>query len=155
MNIYDILNQLNISYEEVNHKAIYSYEDALKENIASKIDGVECKNLFVKNKTKYYLIFIEANKKADLKALSTKVEDSRLVFASEEELKNILNLEVGSVTPLGIINDKNNLVTILLDKELIGQKVLLHPNVNTKTISITLEDLIKFIENRNHSYLLF
>lgn len=155
MNIYDILNQLNISYEEVNHKAIYSYEDALKENIASKIDGVECKNLFVKSKTKYYLIFIEANKKADLKALSTKVEDSRLVFASEEELKNILNLEVGSVTPLGIINDKNNLVTILLDKELIGQKVLLHPNVNTKTISITLEDLIKFIENRNHSYLLF
>lgn len=155
MDIYEVLKELDIVYEEVSHKAIYSYEDALKENIASRIDGIECKNLFVKSKTKYYLIFIEANKKADLKALSIKVEDSRLVFASEEELRNILNLEVGSVTPLGIINDKNNLVTILLDKELIGKKVLLHPNMNTKTISITLEDLIKFIESNHHNYMLF
>lgn len=155
MDIYDSLKSLNIEYEEVSHNAIYSYEDAIKENIASKIDGVECKNLFVKSKTKYYLIFIEAEKRADLKQLSFLLKETRLVFATVEELNNILNLEVGSVTPLGILNDKENKVTLLLDKELAGKKVLMHPNCNTKTISMEFLDLVRWIENENHHYILF
>ncbi len=155
MDLYEELKKLDIDYEKVEHKAIYSYEDAIKENIASKIEGIECKNLFVKSKTKYYLIFIEATKKADLKELARLLKDTRLGFASEEELERILHLKMGSVTPLGIINDRDNLVTILIDKELVGKKVLLHPNINTKTISITLEDLIKFIESKNHCYIMF
>lgn len=155
MDLYEELKKLDIDYVEVEHKAIYSYEDAMKEDIASKIEGIECKNLFVKSKTKYYLIFISAFKKADLKELARVLKDTRLVFASEEELERILNLKMGSVTPLGIINDRDNLVTILIDKELVGKKVLLHPNINTKTISITLEDLIKFIESKNHCYIMF
>lgn len=155
MNIYDILRELNIRYEEIEHKAVYTIEEAMQEDIPSKIEGIECKNLFVKSKTRYYLIFLKAEKRADLKAIANLVGEAKLSFANEEELKNRLNLTIGSVTPLGLINDRDNLVTLLIDKELENQKVLVHPNVNTKTVSIQLSDLIKLIENIKHQYILF
>lgn len=155
MNVYDILKELNIEYEEIEHKAVYTVEEAMQEDIPSKIEGIECKNLFVKSKTKYYLIFIKAEKRADLKAIAHLVNEAKLSFASEEELKNILNLTIGSVTPLGLINDKDNLATLLIDKELENKKVLAHPNVNTKTVSMQLGDLIKLVEYIKHQYILF
>lgn len=155
MNIYDILKELDIRYEEIEHKAIYTAEEALQENIANRIDGIGCKNLFVKSKNKYYLIFIKAEKRAELKLVAELLNETRLSFASEKELKDILNLTIGSVTPFGLVNDRENLVTLLIDKELENQKVLVHPNVNTKTVSIQLSDLIKLIEHIKHQYILF
>ena len=75
-------------------------------------------------------------------------------FGKEEELNKILKLTKGSVTPLGIINDKDNLVTILLDKDLIDKRILALPFVNTKTISLEYKDLIKIIEYANHNYII-
>ena len=155
MNIYDILRELNIRYEEIEHKAVYTIEEAMQEDIPSKIEGIECKNLFVKSKTRYYLIFLKAEKRADLKAIANLVGEAKLSFANEEELKNRLNLTIGSVTPLGLINDRDNLVTLLIDKELENQKVLAHPNVNTKTVSMQSSDLIKLVEHIKHQYILF
>ena len=155
MNIYDILKELDIRYEEIEHKAIYTAEEALQENIANRIDGIGCKNLFVKSKNKYYLIFIKAEKRAEQKLVAELLKETRLSFASEKELKNILNLTIGSVTPFGLVNDRENLVTLLIDKELENQKVLVHPNVNTKTVSIQLSDLIKLVEYIKHQYILF
>ena len=155
MDIYKILMELNINYEEIEHKAIYTAEEALQEDIANKIDGIGCKNLFVKSKDRYYLIFIKAEKRADLKAIAHLVNEAKLSFASEEELKDILDLTIGSVTPLGIVNDKNNLVTLLIDKELANEKVLAHPNINTKTVSMQLSDLIKLVQHIKHQYILF
>ena len=68
-------------------------------------------------------------------------------------MKEILNLDKGSVTPLGIVSDKNNLVTIIIDEELSNKKLLMHPLINTSTISIEYNDLIKFIDNQNHHYI--
>ncbi len=155
MDIYKILMELNINYEEIEHKAIYTAEEALQEDIANKIDGIGCKNLFVKSKDRYYLIFIKAEKRADLKAIAHLVNEAKLSFASEEELKDILDLTIGSVTPLGLVNDKNNLVTLLIDKELANEKVLAHPNINTKTVSMQLSDLIKLVQHIKHQYILF
>ena len=152
MDIYQLLEKLNIDYKEITHKAVYTIKEAEEENIANKIEGIECKNLFVKSKKKYYLILIKKDKKADLKLLSSLVKEKKLTFAEKEELKSILNLEIGSVTPLGIMNDRKNLVTLLLDKELENKKILLHPNINTKTISINYHDLIKIINYTNHKY---
>lgn len=155
MNIYDILKELDIRYEEIEHKATYTAEEALQENIANRIDGIGCKNLFVKSKNKYYLIFIKAEKRAELKLVAELLNETRLSFASEKELKDILNLTIGSVTPFGLVNDRENLVALLIDKELENQKVLVHPNVNTKTVSIQLSDLIKLVEHIKHQYILF
>lgn len=154
MSIYDILNNLNIAYEEITHEAVYTIEEAIKENIPARINGIECKNLFVKNKDRYYLIFIEASKRADLKSIAKVISENHLSFATIDELHSILNLDIGSVTPLGIINDKDNKVTLLLDRELMNHKVLVHPNINIKTMAIEYEDLIKFIEYTNHTYIL-
>lgn len=155
MEIYNVLDKLNIKYEELTHKAVYTIEEALKENIPDRIEGIECKNLFVKSKTSYYLIFIRADKRADLKLLANLLKEEKLTFAKEEELKSILGLDIGSVTPLGIINDKENVVTLLIDKELENKKVLVHPNINTKTLSIKFDDLMKFIEYTEHRYMFF
>ncbi len=154
MDIYKVLDELNISYKELEHNAIFTIEDAMRERIPERINGVECKNLFCKNKDHYYLIFIEASKRADLKTLAKLVGESHLSFATPIELKSILDLDLGSVTPLGIISDANNQVKLLIDRELENKKVLVHPNINTKTMSINYEDLIKFIEYTNHSYVL-
>ena len=153
--INSLLKDLDIKYDEITHKAVYTIEEVLKEDIPSKIEGIECKNLFVKYKSNYYLIFIDSSKRADLKSIAKFVGVQKLSFASLEELKNILNLDIGSVTPLGIINDKDNIVTLIIDKDLKGKKVLVHPNDNTKTINLGFDDFIKIIEHLNHKYILY
>ena len=73
--------------------------------------------------------------KIDLKTLPEKINSKRLSFANENDLQEYLGLTPGSVTPLGIINDKGQKVTVVLDKELKNNKVLIHPNRNTATVS--------------------
>ena len=91
---------------------------------------------------------------ANIKEIGAFVESNRLSFASAERLKNVLDLIPGSVTPFGIINDIENKVTLIIDKELQNQRLLFHPNTNTKTMSVTYDDLIKFIEYEKHKYIL-
>lgn len=153
MDLYKILNQLNIKYDEISHIPIYTIEDA--QFIKTDIEGIGCKNLFLTDKKgKYFIFMIEDNKKADIKTIRKSVNTSHLSFANIEELKNILNLDLGSVSPMGIVNDNENVVTILIDKGLENKRLLVHPNINTKTLSIRYEDLIKFIEYEKHRYLI-
>lgn len=148
--VYEVLKELNIDYEKLEHEPVYTVEEA--QNIEGKIQGVGCKNLFMKNKhDKYYLYMLKEDKKADLKNVAKILECGRLKFASEEELYELLKLKRGSVTPLGIINDDSK-VTIILDKELQDQRLLVHPNVNTATISILYEDLLKVIKQFRNTY---
>lgn len=149
--IYEILKELGIKYEEMTHQAVYTVSDAKK--VEKKLEGIGCKNLFLTNhKDKYYIYVLEENKKANLKELASFLKERHLSFASEEELKLVLNLERGNVTPLAIINDKENKTELVFDKTLVGNKILCHPNTNTKTISIDYSDLIKLIESQEHSY---
>ena len=153
MNIYDVLDKLSISYEEITHDAVKTVKEA--KEIENMIDGVPVKNLFLTdNENSYYLIMLEAHKRADLKKITRLVNKKHLSFASVNDLKDILKLDSGSVTPLGIINDRDNKVKIVIDKDLVGMKILVHPNVNTKTISINFDDLIMFIKYENHDYIL-
>jgi len=152
MNIYDTLDKLNINYQKIMHKPIFTVEEA--HSLKLSIPGIGCKNLFLTNhKGSYYLILLEDFKKANLKELASITNSSHLTFASEEELKSILNLEKGSVTPLGIINDINNRTFIIIDSALQDKTILCHSYTNTETISISFTDLIKFIEYAKHNYL--
>lgn len=152
MNVYDILKKLNINYDEVEHKAVYTSSEA--EFIKEQIDGIGVKNLFLKDThDNYYILLLKDNEKADLKALA-KLMNTHFSFGSEEKLKELLSLTKGSVTPLGIINDKENKVTVLINNNLVNKKLLCHPNTNTKTISLEYKDLIKIIEYVNHKYII-
>ncbi|MBQ8132216.1 MAG: prolyl-tRNA synthetase associated domain-containing protein [Bacilli bacterium] len=149
--IYEVLNQLNIPYEEMKHIPVYTVEEA--ESLHLTIDGVGCKNLFLKNeKGSYYLVFMADDKRADLKKIAESVDCKKVRFAGTDELMNILHLEKGSVTPLGIIHDKERQVFLVIDAELVGSKVLMHPLRNDRTISIGFDDFLKFIEFTNHEY---
>lgn len=153
MNIYDVLDKLSISYEEITHDAVKTVKEA--KEIENMIDGVPVKNLFLTdNENSYYLVMLEAHKRADLKKITRLVNKKHLSFASVNDLKDILKLDPGSVTPLGIINDRDNKVKIVIDKDLVKKKILVHPSVNIKTISINFDVLIMFIKYENHDYIL-
>lgn len=152
MELYEILNALNIKYKEVKHEAAYTVSDMDKINI--NLDGIGCKNLFLKNKdNKFYLVVLPDKKRANIKEIEKIVDAKNLSFASPDTLEEILKLKPGSVTPLGIMNDKENKVTVILDKELQNNHVLIHPLINTKTVSIYYDDLIRFIEYFKHKYI--
>ena len=149
MNIEEKLKTLKIKYDMVEHPAVYTVEEA-KQKVPN-IEGTSCKNLFLQTKKKeYFLYTLPDDKQIDLKKLSEKLSVTRFHFASRENLEDILNITPGSVTPLAIINDIENKVTVVLDKELKNKKILIHPNRNTATISIFYEDLIKLIKSENH-----
>lgn len=149
MEVLDLLNKLGIVYEKVDHKAVFTSDEA--QFIKNSIDGVGVKNLFLKdNKGKFYVLIMPDLKRADLKTTRKFLGVSNLSFGSEDELMEVLGLIKGSVTPLGIINDKDNKVVILIDKDLVGLKLLVHPNVNTSTVSLEYNDFIKFVDFLNH-----
>ena len=102
MNLYETLNQLNIQYKEIEHEAVYTVEQA--QFIKKYIEGTRCKNLFLTNKkNQYYLVILEESKQLDIKKLAQLVNQPHLSFASSQRLKRILDLQPGSVTPLGIM----------------------------------------------------
>lgn len=153
MNLYDILKKINIEFNEIEHEPVFTVEQA--QVVKEKIEGTGCKNLFLTdNKGKYVLAILNENKKANIKKIEKAVNTSHLSFAETTALKNILKLEQGSVTPFGIINDVDNKVLLAIDVDLKDKKLLFHPNINTKTISITYDNLVRFIEFEKHNYIL-
>ena len=152
MEILEVLDKLNIKYDIQEHKAVYTVDDL--KDVFINMEGIGCKNLFLKDaKKKLFLYTLPEDQKADLKTLPEKINSKRLSFANENDLQIYLGLIPGAVTPLGIINDKEQKVTVLLDKKLKNNNILVHPNRNTATISIKYDDLIKFIKYCGNYYL--
>ena len=142
------LDELNIHYKLIDHPAVYTI-DTIDELHLNK-NGHIVKNLFLKNSNgkKHYLVVLKGDKKADLKSIKSQINSTALSFASEERLEKHLGLSKGAVTPLGIINDDEHLVNIVLDEDLKNQEIIgVHPNVNTSTVFISYNDLIKFINS--------
>ena len=142
------LDELNIHYKLIDHPAVYTI-DTMDELHLNK-NGHIVKNLFLKNSNgkKHYLVVLKGDKKADLKSIKSQINSTALSFASEERLEKHLGLSKGAVTPLGIINDDEHLVNIVLDEDLKNEEILgVHPNVNTSTVFISYNDLIKFIHS--------
>ena len=93
------------------------------------------------NSKKHYLVVLKGDKKANLKSIKSQINSTALSFASEERLEKHLGLSKGSVTPLGIINDEEHLVNIVLDEDLKKEEIIgVHPNVNTSTVFISYND---------------
>lgn len=153
MDVYKYLANLKINYEKMEHIAVATAKEALF--IEETMNGEGVKNLFLKNDHhNYYLYIIKSNKRADLKALANYLNSGKLHFANEEELKKYLGLKPGAVSLLGIINDVGR-VKIIIDNDLVGKRLLVHPNINTATLSITYDNILKIIEDRKNEYIIF
>ena len=114
----------------------------------------DAKNLFVRDdkKENYYLITVRGNKRVNLKEFRKENNTRPLSFASEKELEEIIQILPGSVSPLGILNDKENKVKVFLDKEFIEKTDIIgiHPNDNTATIWLKTKDLINIIKEHGN-----
>lgn len=142
--VIDILKNLDIEYNRIEHPPVFTVSEAKR---ICKIEGTGCKNLFLKTTKNYYLTIIEDSKRADLKGISKQLKISRLSFANEEELANLLGLKQGEVTPFGLIKDIDNEVIVIVDNELEESNfVSFHPNVNTSTLTLKYDDFEKFLE---------
>jgi Ala-tRNA(Pro) deacylase len=147
--VYAALDALGIRYERHEHPAVFNIEDASK--YWNPIDGVQCKNLFLRNKKgdTHYLVVVGIDKRVDLKDLVKVVGDDRLSFGSPERLMAELGLTPGSVSPFGLLNDADGSVRVLVDQDLRGAaRLLFHPNINTATVVVSWVDLERFLATR-------
>ena len=150
--VYDLLSELDIHYTKHKHPPVYTVEEA--EQHWGNITGAHCKNLFLRNKKgkNHYLVVVRSDKKVDLKALTIRLGEDRLSFASPERMMRYLGLEPGAVSPFGLINDRENDVVVIIDKDLKEvSHVNFHPNVNTATVGITFADFEKFLAHCGNS----
>ena len=150
--VYRFLQERGIEYECVEHPAAYNMEEM--SHIALPYPEADAKNLFVRDERKrdYCLITVKGEKRVDLKAFRQRHGTRPLRFASPEELRDILGLLPGHVTPLGILNDEERRVRVYLDAAFREPPGLVgvHPNENTATLFLKTEDLLRLLRDHGN-----
>ncbi len=144
--VYELLDELKIDYDRIDH------EPAMTMELCAEIDtvlGTEiCKNLLLCNRqcTDFYLLMISANKIFKTKDLSKQIGSARLSFAAAEYMEQFLDITPGSVSVLGLINDTENRVQLLIDDELLNEEYFgCHPCINTSSLKLRMSDLLETI----------
>ena len=149
---YKYLTNHQVEYEITEHKAVFNMEEL--GDVELTYPEWDAKNLFVRDDKKhnYYLITVRGSKRVDLKEFSKKQGLRRLSFASADDLLAIMELTPGSVTPLGLLNDKELKVIFYLDKDFLNNKQIIgvHPNDNTATLWLKVTDLIDIIKKHGN-----
>ncbi len=151
--LYHFLDEYQISYEKFDHSPVYTVEESKK--LSPAMSGGKTKNLFVRDKKgkHHILLTVEQDKRVDLKKVSEFIGYGRLSFCSPERLLKYLGVEPGSVSLLGILNDQAGEVEILIDVDLWKEQYLLcHPLVNTSTLRLGREELVKLFQLSGHPF---
>ncbi len=151
--LYHFLDEHQISYEKFDHSPVYTVEESKK--LCPTMSGGKTKNLFVRDKKgkHHILLTVEQDKRVDLKKVSEFIGYGRLSFCSPERLLKYLGVEPGSVSLLGILNDQAGEVEILIDEDLWKEQYLLcHPLVNTSTLRLGREELVKLFQLSGHPF---
>lgn len=151
--IYDYLNKLGYDYEVIEHQAVHNMEELSEINLPH-LETI-AKNLFVcdEKKRNYYLITTKGDKRVDLKDFRCKYGLSPLSLAKEEKLKEILGIMPGSVTPLSILNDNEHKTHFFIDEDFLMPPSIIgiHPNENTATIWLKVENLLHIIKGHGNT----
>lgn len=153
MRTYEFLDSLGVTYERVDHEAAMTME-ACEE--ADRVLGVKmCKNLFLCNrqKTDFYLLMISGDKVFKTKDLSAQIGSARLSFADGADMEKYLDITPGSLSVLGLMNDKENKVRLLIDKDVTNDEYIgVHPCVNTSSLKLKTDELCeKIIPAMHHT----
>ena len=141
---YDLLDSLGIEYTRVDHDVTATIEDCIE---VEKLLGINiCKNLFLctANKSSFYLLMMPGEKPFKTKELSKQIGSSRLSFASPEYMEKYLDITPGSVSILGLMNDTEKKVQLLIDEDVLRDEYIgCHPCINTSSLKIKTEDIMK------------
>ena len=142
--VYDLLDSLGISYQRVDHEPAMTIEAC--QDIDKLMGTHMCKNLFLCNRqeTAFYLLLMPGDKKFKTKELSSQINTARLSFANEAHMEELLDITPGSVSVMGLMNDKDNKVQLLIDEDLLEHLYLgCHPCINTSSLRIKTDDILK------------
>ena len=142
--VYDLLDSLNIDYQRIDHRAAMTMEDCVE--IDKKLDAVICKNLLLCNRqcTDFYLLMLVGDKHFKTSVFSKQIGASRLSFASPEYMEEFLDITPGSLSVLGLMNDKGHRVRLLIDADVLtGEYIGVHPCINTSSLRIRTTDLTR------------
>lgn len=144
--VYDLLDNLGINYERVDHKPAMTMEAC--EEIDRTMGTKMCKNLLLCNrqKTNFYLLLMPGEKVFQTKELSSQLGVSRLSFAPAEPMEEYLDITPGSLSVLGLMNDKDMQVRLIIDAPVLESEYIgVHPCINTSSLKIKMEDMIKIL----------
>ena len=140
---YDFLDELGIDYHRIDHPAAMTMEACA--DIDKALGADTCKNLLLCNRqcTDFYLLLIPGNKVFKTSQLSKQIGSSRLSFAGAEYMEQFLDITPGSLSVLGLMNDRAHRVKLLIDEEVLAAPLFgCHPCINTSTLRFSTEDLI-------------
>lgn len=140
---YDLLDRLGVRYFRIDHEAAENIPDC--ELVEGQLGCGICKNLFLTNRqqTDFYLLIMPGEKPFKTKLLSKKIGTARLSFGSPADMERLLDLHPGSVSVLGLMNDREGAVRLVIDRELLEAKDFgCHPCRNTSSLRFSTEELI-------------
>lgn len=153
--LLDRLAELGIASETIEHEPVFTVAESRP--VKARIPGAHSKNLFVKDKKgRYFLITAKDETPIDLKRAHAAIgATGRLSFGSADQLRALLGVEPGSVTPFAVANDIQGQVTMILDANLMEhERVNFHPLVNSMTTGVSREDLLLFLRSTGHDPLI-
>ncbi len=140
--VYDLLDELGIDYARIDHAPAMTMELCME--IDRVLGAAICKNLFLCNRqgTAFYLLMMPGDKPFKTKELSAQINSARLSFATAEQMEELLDITPGSVSVLGLMNDRERCVRLLVDEDLLADEYIgCHPCINTSSLRIRTEDL--------------
>ena len=152
---YDLLDSLGVEYQRIDHEPAMTMEAC--EEIDRTLNAVICKNLLLCNrqKTKFYLLMLPGEKHFKTSVLSKEIGSSRLSFASAEDMEALLDITPGSVSVLGLMNDHDNHVQLLVDEDVLNAEYFgCHPCINTSSLKLRTKDVFEtFLKAVHHDYI--
>ena len=143
---YDLLDDLNVPYQRIDHEAAMTMEACTE--IDRALDATICKNLLLCNRpcTRFYLLMLPGEKHFKTSVFSKQIGSSRLSFASAEHMEALLDITPGSVSVLGLMNDHDNAVELIIDEDVLkGEYFGCHPCINTSSLRLKTADLTEKI----------
>ena len=150
---YDLLDELGVQYQRIDHEAAMTMEACLE--IDKALDATICKNLLLCNRqcTQFYLLMLPGEKHFKTSVFSKQIGSSRLSFAAPEYMEQFLDITPGSVSVLGLMNDKDNHVELIIDEDILkGEYFGCHPCINTSSLRLKTADLMeKIIPAMHHT----
>lgn len=142
--VYDFLDKLGVSYQRVDHEAAMTMEACEEIDRTLGDDTSICKNLFLCNRqeTSFYLLLMPGNKPFKTKDLSAQIGSARLSFAKPEYMEKYLDITPGSLSILGLMNDREKKVRLLIDADVLKEEWFgCHPCINTSSLKMRMQDV--------------
>ena len=143
---YDLLDALGVEFQRIDHEATMTMEACAE--VDKVLDATICKNLLLCNRqcTDFYLLMLVGDKHFKTSVFSKQIGSSRLSFAAPEYMEAFLDITPGSLSVLGLMNDKDHKVRLVIDEDVaMGAYFGCHPCINTSSLRLKTSDLFEKI----------